>query len=141
MINNEHFYCAIDIIEKIEKLRQEKKIPKKEIGKRLGYTVQYYYALYDSYRVLTVKSLKGIAKALDVNVGYLLGSMPISKYEDFEVDYSSIIKNKAKFPKNLATIRSKIKNNTTKNITIKTLLEFEQILKIPAIELIKPPPN
>ena len=139
MINNDYFYCAIDIIEKIEKLRQEKKIPKKEIGKRLGYTVQYYYSLYNSNKVMTVNTLIGVARALDVNVGYLLGNMPMGKYEDFKVDYSTIIKNKAKYSPTLATIRSKIKNKTTKNITVKTLLEFEQVLKIPAIELITPP--
>lgn len=137
MISNEHYYTALNIIDKIEELREELGVPKVEIGNKLGFSKPYYHALYNSGRTLKVNNLIKLAKILNVSVGYLLGNNPKKEYKEFDLDYSLIVNTKVfKLPNRLSAIRSKIKNDGIKYLNVKTLFEFEHYTKIPAIKLI-----
>ena len=68
MITNDHYYRALNIMDKIEEIRVEKNIKKTDIGKELGYTKAYYQACYDSCRTLKVSTLIKFAKAVNVSV-------------------------------------------------------------------------
>jgi DNA-binding Xre family transcriptional regulator len=139
MKNNDAYYRAIGVIDRIEEVREERGISKPQVGLRLGLTKEYYYSFYNIARAIQVDTLLKIAKVLDVNVEYLLEGRYKSNYKDNNYGLERIINCKCKLNGSLATIRCKLRKGVTKSITIKTLLEFEEVSKIPAIELIKNP--
>lgn len=137
MITNEHYYTALNIMDKIEEIREESGVSKVEFGRKLGFTKPYYHALYNSGRTMKISSLIKLSQILNISVGYLLGNNAKKEYQHFDLDYSLLINTKVfKLPNRLSAIRSKLKNNNTKFLTVKTLFEFEYYTKIPAIKLI-----
>lgn len=137
MKTNENYYRALNIIDRIEELRLEKGIGKTVFGKKLGYTRQYYYSSYDNCRCIKVRTLNTMAKALDVSIEYLLTGKNKQSYKEFEVNFNMIVTSKMKkLPNYLQSIRSYLKSGRCKDLNTKSLFEFEQYSKIPAIKLI-----
>lgn len=137
MITNEHYYTALNIMDRIEEIRINKNIQRTQFGDDLGFTKAYYYAFYNSCRIIKTSSLINFAKILNVSVEYLLTGKNLTQYKDFKLDFNKIINCKAqKLPNSLKVIKCKLKKGVTKDINIKTLFEFEYYIKIPAIKLI-----
>ena len=137
MITNEHYYRALNIMDRIEEIRVEKNIKKSDIGKELGYTKAYYQAFYDACRTIRLSSLINFAKGLDISVDYLLTGKNKQPYKDFKLNYNLITDSKIKYlPNSLQVIKGRLKRKETDNISIKSLFEFEHYLNIPAIKLI-----
>ena len=137
MITNEHYYRALNIMDRVEEIRLEKNIKKTDIGKELGYTKAYYQACYDSCRTLKVSTLIKFAKAVNVSVEYFLTGRNKQEFKSFEFNLDVIKNTKIKYiPNSLKVIKCRLKKEKAKDITIKTLFEFEKFYKIPAIKLI-----
>lgn len=137
MITTPEYYQAINVVDKIEEIRIEQKITKVEFGKKLGLTDPYYHAIYNCCRVLRVDTLYKMAKILNVSVGYLLGNEQRQDFKSFNINYSEIFNDKTlRLPNRLKVIKSNLKKNSNKHIMIKTLFEYESMMKKPAIKLI-----
>lgn len=137
MITNEHYYRAINIMDIIDELREKKGICKTQIGKQQGFTPPYYHSFYNGCRAIRINSLYNIAKVLNVSVEYLLTGKKQDTFKDFKLDFSNIINNdKTGVPTRLRVIKHYLKSGKAKDISVKTLFEFEHYLKIPAIKLI-----
>ena len=137
MITNDHYYRALNIMDRIEEIRVEKNIKKSDIGKELGYTKAYYQAFYDACRTIRLSSLINFAKGLNVSVNYLLTGKNKQPYKDFRINYNLITDSKIKYlPNSLQVIKGRLKRKETDNISLKSLFEFEHYLNIPAIKLI-----
>ena len=138
MINNENYYRALNVMDRMEELRLERNIPKPKIGKSLGHSGAYYQAFYDGCRVLKVSTLLKFAKALDISVEYLLTGKNKQPYKDVELNINKISQlKKYKLCNNLQVIQSRLKRNLRNDISIKTLFEFETNLNINITELFK----
>lgn len=137
MKNNDNYYRALAIMDRVESVREEKNISKCYIGKTLGYTRPWYYAAYNSFRTLRVSTLVKFAEVLDVSAEYLLTGKNKKEYKPFKVNYDLLFQQKKRgIPVHLRPIKTQIKKGRTKSILIKTLFEFEEFYKIPAIKLI-----
>lgn len=137
MIFNEHYYRALNVVDRIEEVRESKGISKTEFGKQLNFSKSYYYAFYNACRTIRVTRLKNVAKVLNVSVGYLLSGKNMQEYEDFEYNVDNIINcDRLKIPNRLKVLRRKLETKVIKDMTLKTLFEFEYYLKKPAIKLI-----
>jgi transcriptional regulator with XRE-family HTH domain len=137
MITNDHYYRALNIMDRIEEVRLEKKILKSEIGKKLGYSSAYYQVCYDNCRTLKVSTLIKFAKAVDISVEYFLTGKNKQEFKSFEFNLEVIKNTKIKYiPNSLKVIKCRMKKEKAKDITIKTLFEFEKLYRIPAIKLI-----
>ena len=137
MITNDHYYRALNIMDRIEEIRVEKNIKKSDIGKELCFTKAYYQAFYDACRTIRLSSLINFAKGLNVSVNYLLTGKNKQPYKDFRINYNLITDSKIKYlPNSLQVIKGRLKRKETDNISLKSLFEFEHYLNIPAIKLI-----
>lgn len=137
MITTPEYYQALNVVDKIEEIREEKNISKVELGKKLGVTDPYYHSIYNCCRVLRIDTLYRIAEVLDVSVGYFLNNEKRQPFKSFKINYSKIINDKTlRLPNRLKVTKSKLRYNPNKNITLKLLFEYEYYLKIPAIKLI-----
>lgn len=137
MITNDHYYRALNIMNRVEEVRTERKISRTTFGKQLGHTIAYYQAFYDSCRAIKVMSVIKFAKVLDVSVEYLLTGKKKEPYKEFNLNYDYIINSKVKgLPNSLKVIKSKLKLGHCSDMSTKTLYEFEKQLKVPAIKLI-----
>lgn len=137
MITNNNYYRALAIMDRVESIREEKNITKCYIGKILGYTKPWYHSAYNSFRTLKISTLIKFAEVLDVSVEYLLTGKNKKDYKPFNVNYDLLFQQKKRgIPIHLRPIKTQIKKGRTKSITIKTLFEFEEFYKIPAIKLI-----
>ena len=134
---NDNYYRALNIINRIDEVREEKGIGKTIFGKRMGYSRQYYYSSYDNCRCIKVKTLNKMARGLDISVEYLLTGRNKQPYKHIDVNFDLIINTKIKkLPNYLHAVRSYLKTGRCKDLNIKSLFEFEQYSKIPAIKLI-----
>jgi transcriptional regulator with XRE-family HTH domain len=137
MITNEHYYRAINIMDRVDELREKKGICKTQIGKQQGFTPPYYHSFYNGCRAIRINSLYNIAKVLNVSVEYLLTGKNQDMFKDFKLDFDMILNNdKTGVPTRLRVIKHYLKTGKAKDISVKTLFEFEHYLKIPAIKLI-----
>lgn len=137
MIFNEHYYRALNVVDRIEEVRESKGICKTEFGKQLNFTRAYYYSFYNPCRTLRVIRLQKVAKVLNVSVDYLLTGKKLKEYKDFQYNTDKIINcDRLKLSNRLKVIRRKLETGVIRNITVKTLFEFEHDLNIPAIKLI-----
>lgn len=137
MITNDHYYRALNIMNRVEEIRQKLNIPKTEFGKKLGYTPAYYYAFYNSCRTIKVSTLIKFAEILNVSVNYLLTGKNYEQFKNFTLNYDNIINSKKrKTPNSLKVIKTALKYGKIKDLNIKSLFEFEEQLHIPAIKLI-----
>ena len=137
MITNEHYYRALNIMDRVEELREEKRVSRYEIGKNLKHTGAYYQAFYDACRTIRVSTLVNFAKALDVSVEYLLTGKNKKPYKDFKVDFKIIKENNVKYlPNRLQVIKGRLKRGVCNNLSVKSLFEFENYYKIPANKLL-----
>ena len=137
MITNEHYYRALNVMDKIEEIRVKKGIAGYKIGKFLGHTPSYYYTAYDNCRTIKVSTLIKLAKSLDISVEYLLSGKNKEEFKPFEFNLDIIKNTKVKYlPNRLRVIKCRIVKNKANNISLKTLFEFEHYLKISAIKII-----
>lgn len=137
MKTNENYYRALNIIDRIEEIREEKRIGKTIIGKTLGCSKQYYYSAYDNCRCLKVKTLDRIAKILDVSLEYLLTGKNKEPYKKIDINFDLIKNTKIKkLPNYLQSTRSYLRSGRCTDLNTKSLFEFEEYSKIPVIKLI-----
>lgn len=134
---DQYYYIALAIMDRVEEMRLEKNIPKVKFGKELGFTTPYYHVLYNRCGTLRINTLIKVAKVLDVSVEYILSGKNYDVYKPFKIDYTILLTTIRKgMPLKLRVIKSMLKHNPNKHIMIKTLFEFEDFLKTPAIKLI-----
>lgn len=137
MITNEHYYRALNIMDRIEEVRELKGISKTVIGKSLNHTEPYYHAAFNFSRIIRIDTLMKYARVLDVSVAYLLSNGKMDTFKEFEINYDNIInRHTKKLPLRLRALRSQLKKYKDKHLTVKSLFEFEHYYKIPAIQLI-----
>lgn len=137
MILNDNYYRALDIINRIEEIREEKNITRTEFGKQMGLSQSYYYVVYDNCRIIRINTLVKIAKILNISIEYLFTGKNKQPFKDFKINYDKIINAKTiKMPNRLRVIKSNLKRNKTSNIMLKTIFDFERQLNISAIKLI-----
>jgi transcriptional regulator with XRE-family HTH domain len=137
MRTNNNYYRALAIMDRIEEIREEKGIGKTIVGKTLGYSRQYYYSAYDNCRCLKVKTLDRIAKILDVSLEYLLTGKNKEPYKKIDINFDLIKNTKIKkLPNYLQSTRSYLRSGRCTDLNTKSLFEFEEYSKIPAIKLI-----
>lgn len=137
MRTNNNYYRALAIMDRIEEIREEKQIGKTIFGKKLGYTRQYYYSSYDNCRCIKIRTLNTMAKALDISIEYLLTGKNKQPYKHTDINFDLIKNTKIKkLPNYLQSIRSYLRKGRCKDLNTKSLFEFEQYSKIPAIKLI-----
>lgn len=137
MITNEHYYRALNIMDRIEEVRELKGISKTVISKSLNCTDPYYHSAFNFSRIIRIDTLMKYARVLDVSVAYLLSNGKMDTFKEFEINYDNIInKHSKKLPLRLRVLRSYLKKNTRKHLTVKSLFEFEYYYKTPAIKLI-----
>lgn len=138
MINNEHYYRALNVMDRIDEIREEKGIIKTEFGKQLGHTMPYYHVTYNGFRIIKFSTLVNFAKVLDISVEYLLTGRNKDIFKPVKLDLELISSKRGKrFPNYLRVIKHYIKQGRTKDINLKTLFEFEHYLNIPVTNLLR----
>ena len=137
MINNECYYMALNVVDRLEEIRQQKNISKYQIGKNLGHTGAYYQAFYDSCKTPKISTLIKLAKSIDVSIEYLLTGKNKDSFIEFNLNYELITNTKIKYlPNRLQVIKGRLKRQETNDFALKSLFEFEKYYNIPAIKLI-----
>lgn len=137
MIINDNYYIAINILNRIEKVRTEKSLLQIELCRRMGKCAAWWNVALNGARTLRFNTLCRIAKALNISVEYLITGKNKARYRHCYLNREKIISlYEYNVPPRILTILSQIRNNKKNDLSIKTLLDISYYYKIDIINLI-----
>ena len=138
---NDNTYISLAIMDRVSEEILNQGMTYSQFSKKLGFTPPYFSSRYHSGQAPTTKSLYMYAKALNVSVEYLLTGKGDKTFKPFDVSLKKLVeayegkKYIEKIPNKLSSNIFYIKHKKHHDVNIRTLLNYADFLKIPAIKL------
>lgn len=136
-MTNDNYYRCLNVMDRIDE-EIKKQGTKRAFSLALGKCGVYWDNRIAQACIIRPPVLNRIAKQLNLSISYLLEGKNRQKYKPSEINYSFMLKKynelaslkMGKIPKNMQAVICYMKARATKNISLQTLFDLSEILKI-----------
>jgi hypothetical protein len=127
---DDNYYACLAIVDRLDKIREEKGISYASVGKMLGFSPAYYNQI-PVRAGIHISTLFNLARVLDVSIGYIITGKGDQTYVPLRVDVEKILGTKfRKGASNCVRVkRHRMRNGAPYDVSLKTLLDFSDAFK------------